>query len=45
MTDVMQTPFVTTMVDETTDISNVAQMSYVLRYTTDGGGKERFFKS
>lgn len=32
------------MVDETTDISNVAQMSYVLRYSTDGGVNERLFK-
>ncbi|KAJ4932044.1 hypothetical protein JOQ06_010477 [Pogonophryne albipinna] len=36
--------FVAVMLDETTDISNVAQMSYVLRYVTDDGIKERFFK-
>ena len=49
MTDVMKeelkkTRFGTIMVDETTDISNVTQISNVLRYTTDGGVKERFFK-
>ena len=32
------------MVDETTDVSNTAQMSYVLRYATDSGEKERFFQ-
>ncbi|KAK1902493.1 putative phosphoribosylformylglycinamidine synthase, partial [Dissostichus eleginoides] len=32
------------MLDETTDISNVAQMSYVLRYVTEDGIKERVFK-
>ena len=32
------------MVDETTDISNEAQMSYVLRYSNDAGEKERFGK-
>ncbi|KAK1903270.1 Zinc finger MYM-type protein 1 [Dissostichus eleginoides] len=36
--------FVAVMLDETTDISNVAQMSYVLRYVTEDGIKERFFK-
>ncbi|XP_034058051.1 uncharacterized protein LOC117537006 [Gymnodraco acuticeps] len=49
MTDSMKeelrkAPFVAVMLDETTDISNVAQMSYVLRYVTDDGIKERFFK-
>ena len=42
--EVRNTPFVSVMVDETTDVSNTAQMSYVLRYTTDGGVKERFFQ-
>lgn len=42
--EVIKTPFVSVMVDETTDVSNTAQMSYVLRYTTDGGVKERFFQ-
>lgn len=49
MTDAMReevrnTPFVSVMVDETTDVSHTAQMSYVLRYTTDGNVKERFFQ-
>ena len=42
--EVRNMPFVSIMVDETTDVSNTAQMSYVLRYTTDGGVKERFFQ-
>lgn len=42
--EVRNTPFVSVMVDETTDVSNTSQMSYVLRYTTDSGLKERFFK-
>ncbi len=42
--EVRKTPFVSVMVDETTDVSNTAQMSYVLRYTTDSGVKERFFQ-
>ena len=37
--EVRNTPFVSVMVDETTDVSNTAQMSYVLCYTTDGGLK------
>ncbi|KAF3842760.1 hypothetical protein F7725_001609, partial [Dissostichus mawsoni] len=49
MTDSMKeelrkAPFVAVMLDETTDISNVAQMSYVLRYVTEDGIKARFFK-
>ncbi|KAK0154265.1 Protein ALP1-like [Merluccius polli] len=42
--EVRNMPFVSVMVDETTDVSNTAQMSYVLRYTTDSGVKERFFQ-
>ncbi|XP_056145441.1 kelch-like protein 41a isoform X1 [Lampris incognitus] len=42
--EVKKTPFVSIMVDETTDIGNAARMSYVLRYAHDGGVKERFFK-
>ena len=42
--EVRNTPFVSVMVDETTDVSNTAQMSYLLRYTTDGGVKERLFQ-
>ncbi|XP_076836806.1 zinc finger MYM-type protein 1 [Brachyhypopomus gauderio] len=42
--EVRKAPFVAVMLDETTDISNVAQMSYVLRYVTENGVKERFFK-
>ncbi|XP_078146200.1 zinc finger MYM-type protein 1-like [Centroberyx gerrardi] len=42
--EVRKAPFVAIMLDETTDISNVAQMSYVLRYVTEDGVKERFFK-
>ncbi|XP_030002747.1 zinc finger MYM-type protein 1 [Sphaeramia orbicularis] len=42
--EVRETPFVSVMVDETTDVNNTAQMSYVLRYTTDGDVKERFFQ-
>lgn len=41
---VRNTAFVSVMVDETTDVSNIAKMLYVLRYTTDGGVKERFFQ-
>ena len=42
--EVRNTSFVSVLVDETTDISNTTQMSCVLRYTTDGGVKERFFQ-
>ena len=42
--EVRNTPFVSVMVDETTDVSNTTQMSYVLRYTTDGGVKEHLFQ-
>jgi hypothetical protein len=42
--ELVKSPVVTIMVDETIDISNVAQMSYVLRYTTDGDVKERKFE-
>ena len=42
--EIDQTKFVAVMVDETTDFSNTAQLSYVLRYVTDMGVKERFLK-
>lgn len=42
--EVRKVTFVAVMLDETTDISNVAQMSYVLRYVTEDGVKERFSK-
>lgn len=32
------------MVDEMTDVGNVAQLALVLRYVTDTGVKERFLK-
>jgi hypothetical protein len=42
--EIDQTNFVAVMVDETTDFSDTAQLSYVLRYVTDMGVKERFLK-
>lgn len=42
--EVRKTTFVSVMVDETTDVCNTAQMSYVLHYTTGGGVKESFFQ-
>lgn len=44
-TEISQARFVAIMVDETSDLSNSAQLSYVLRYITeDKGVKERFLK-
>ena len=43
--EIGQARFVAIMVDETSDLSNMAQLSYVLRYVTeDKGVKERFLK-
>lgn len=42
--EINNTKFVAVMVDETTDFSNTAQLSFVLRYVTDTGVKERFLK-
>ena len=40
--EMKKAPFVAVMVDETTDVGNVAQLTLVLRYVTDTGVKERF---
>lgn len=42
--EVNHTKFLAVMVDETTDFSNTAQLSFVLRYVTEIGVKERFLK-
>ncbi|XP_055017683.1 zinc finger MYM-type protein 1-like [Boleophthalmus pectinirostris] len=42
--EIKKAPFVAVMVDETTDVGNMAQLSLVLRYMTDTGVKERFIK-
>ena len=42
--EINKTPFVSLMMDETSDVSNAAQLSLVLRYVTDSGIKERFIK-
>ncbi|XP_077444502.1 zinc finger MYM-type protein 1-like isoform X2 [Stigmatopora argus] len=42
--EVDKAPFVTVMVDETTDASNAAQLALVLRYVTGRGVKERFVR-
>lgn len=42
--EINNTKFVAVMVEETTDCSNTAQLSFVLRYVTDIGVKERFLK-
>ncbi|TDH05594.1 hypothetical protein EPR50_G00124020 [Perca flavescens] len=42
--EINNTKFVAVMVDETTGFSNTAQLSFVLRYVTDTGVKERFLK-
>ncbi len=42
--EINNTKFVAVMVDENTDFSNSAQLSFVLRYVTDMGVKERFLK-
>ena len=38
--EVRKAPFVAIVLDETTGISNMAQMSYVLRYVTEDGVKD-----
>ena len=42
--EVNKAPFVSVMVDETTDASNAAQLALVLRYVTATGVKERFVR-
>ncbi|KAJ4925086.1 hypothetical protein JOQ06_017824 [Pogonophryne albipinna] len=42
--EISKAPFVALMLDETTDVSNAAQLSFVLRFVTDSGVKERFIK-
>ncbi|KAK3566262.1 hypothetical protein QTP86_030551 [Hemibagrus guttatus] len=42
--EVKKAPFVSVMVDETTDASNAAQLALVLRYVTGTGVKERFVR-
>ncbi|KAK1888873.1 Zinc finger protein 862, partial [Dissostichus eleginoides] len=42
--EIKKAPFVAVMVDETTDVGYVAQLSFVLRYVTDTGVKERFVR-
>ncbi|GAB1597398.1 uncharacterized protein LOC115225801 isoform X1 [Argonauta hians] len=41
-TELLKTPFVSVMVDETKDASIMAQFALVFRYVTDKGIKERF---
>ncbi|KAK5858320.1 hypothetical protein PBY51_002468 [Eleginops maclovinus] len=41
---IKKAPFVAVMVDETSDVGNVAQPALVLRYVTDTGVKERFVR-
>ncbi|KAK5852043.1 hypothetical protein PBY51_023547 [Eleginops maclovinus] len=41
---IKKAPFVAVMVDETSDVGNVAQLALVLRYVTDTGVKERFVR-
>ncbi|KAJ3589718.1 hypothetical protein NHX12_010561 [Muraenolepis orangiensis] len=42
--EISKAPFVALMLDETSDVSNAAQLSFVLRFVTDSGVKERFVK-
>ncbi|KAJ3587858.1 hypothetical protein NHX12_011453 [Muraenolepis orangiensis] len=42
--EISKAPFVALMLDETSDVSNAAQLSFVLRFVTDRGVKERFVK-
>ena len=42
--EINKAPSVAVMVDETTDVSNAAQLALVLRYVTDTGVKERFVR-
>ena len=40
--EIKETKFVSVLVDETTDVSTIAQLSIVLRYVYDGKTRERF---
>ncbi|KAF3842570.1 hypothetical protein F7725_024521, partial [Dissostichus mawsoni] len=40
--EISKAPFVALILDETSDVSNAAQLSCVLRFVTDSGVKERF---
>ncbi|KAF3841503.1 hypothetical protein F7725_007365 [Dissostichus mawsoni] len=42
--EISKAPVVALMLDETSDVSNAAQLSCVLRFVTDSGVKERFVK-
>lgn len=42
--EIKQSKFVAIMVDEVTDLNNTVQLSFVLRYVTELGVKERFLK-
>ncbi|KAJ3584164.1 hypothetical protein NHX12_014660 [Muraenolepis orangiensis] len=42
--EISKAPFVALMLDETSDVSNAAQLSFVLRFVTYSGEKERFVK-
>ncbi|KAF3857526.1 hypothetical protein F7725_009385 [Dissostichus mawsoni] len=42
--EISKAPFVALMLDETSDVSNAAQLSCVLRFVTDSGVKESFVK-
>uniref|UniRef100_A0A8C7XI81 Zinc finger MYM-type protein 1-like n=1 Tax=Oryzias sinensis TaxID=183150 RepID=A0A8C7XI81_9TELE len=42
--EVKKAPFVSVMVEETTDASNAAQLALALRYVTPSGVKERFVR-
>ncbi|CAM4424981.1 unnamed protein product [Leuciscus chuanchicus] len=42
--EIKKAPFVAVMVDETSDVSNAAQLTLVLRYVTDASVKERFVR-
>ena len=42
--EIKKAPFLSIMVDETTDVSNAAQLALMVRYVTDTGVKERFVR-
>ena len=42
--EIKKAPFLAVMVDETTDVSNAAQLALMVRYVTDTGVKERFIR-
>lgn len=42
--EIRKAPFVALMLDETSDVSNTAQLSLVLHFVTDSGLKERFIR-